>query len=789
MHVGTFSENKTPYRWKSYVLILMALWTVIIATSLVWNLFEMKNRVLETARTQADMAYTKNIIYRRWNTEHGGVYVEVREDLQPNPFLEDIPERDIVTPSGKVLTLINPAFMMRQVYEITKAAHGINERLVSLVPLNPDNMADPWEAEALRGFESSAAGVSMVTEIEGIESMRYIRPLATEKSCLRCHEKYREGDIPGAISIMLPMGPIWAAAKRSASTLVAAHILLWLLGSGGILLMAIRLRRTEMDRMRVLGDLKASRAGLEVKVTERTAELAETNEALCQDIIKRESAEEALKAETGHLYSILDIIPGLVYLQARNHSIRFANRRFIEEYGEPGKRPCYEVMWKRSEPCEECPTFRVFETKKPEVSVSEHPSRGRTYQVYDEPFVDSDGTLLVLEISIDITERKKLEAQALKTQKLDSLGILAGGIAHDFNNLLTGIIGNLSLAELAAGKGKNEGIYKRLVEVEKAAIQARDLTQQLLTFSKGGQPVKETIAIGAFIKESVCFAMRGSSLRCEFSIADDLWYIDADKGQLNQVISNLVINAGQAMPEGGVITARAENRTVTGRDKLPLKDGRYVMVSIEDQGVGIPQELLTKIFDPYFTTKEKGSGLGLASAFSVVKKHGGYIYAASEPGAGTTFRFYLPASGEDAAVKKEADKKIPASAGGRVLVMDDEEIVRDVVGDMLTSLGYEAVTVEEGNEAVRLYKEALDKGEPFDVVIMDLTVPGGIGGKETVKRLLEIDPGARVVVSSGYSNDSIMANYKDYGFSDVITKPYTVEELSEKLYHVIKEGH
>ncbi len=789
MRPGTFSENKTPYRWKSYVLILMALWTVIIATSLVWNLFEMKNRVLETARTQADIAYTKNIIYRRWNTEHGGVYVEVREDVQPNPFLEDIPERDIVTPSGKVLTLINPAFMMRQVYAITRKAHGINERLVSLVPLNPDNMADPWEAEALRGFESGAPGVSTVTEIEGVESMRFIRPLTTEKSCLRCHatQGYREGDVQGALSIMLPMAPIWAAAKRSASTLVTAHILLWLLGSGGILLMAIRLRRTEMDRMRMVGDLKTSRAGLEIKVEERTAELAETNEALRQDITKRESAEEALKAEREHLYSILDIIPGLVYLQARDHSIRFANRRFIEEYGEPWERPCYEVMWERSEPCEECPTFRVFETKKPEVSVSEHPSRGRTYQVYDEPFVDSDGTLLVLEISIDITDRKKLEAQALKTQKLDSLGILAGGIAHDFNNLLTGIVANLSLAELTVDK--SAGIYKRLVEVGKAASQARDLTQQLLTFSKGGQPLKETIAIGALIQESVCFATRGSGLRCEFSLADDLWCVDADEGQLTQVISNLVINACQAMPEGGVITARAENRTVTGRDKLPLKDGRYVMVSIEDQGIGIPKELLPKIFDPYFTTKEKGSGLGLASAYSVVKKHGGCIDAVSTPGLGTTFRFYLPASGEAAAVKKEVFKKIPASAGGRVLVMDDEVIIRNVTYEILTTLGYEAVTAEEGNEAVRLYKEAGDKGEPFDVVIMDLTVQGGMGGRETVKRLLEIDPGARVIVSSGYSNDPIMADYKDYGFSDVIPKPYTVEELSEKLYHVIKEGH
>ncbi len=391
----------------------------------------------------------------------------------------------------------------------------------------------------------------------------------------------------------------------------------------------------------------------------------------------------------------------------------------------------------------------------------------------------------------DITERKSLEEESLKAQKLESVGLLAGGIAHDFNNILTGITGNISLAKNSLGTDK---AHERLTAAEGALTQAASLANQLLTFSKGGEPIKETSCIGRLIKDSVSFSLRGSNIKYEFFICDDLWPVDIDKGQINQVISNIIINARQAMTEGGVLMVGAENLTIgTGTEDTideSLKEERYIKISIEDNGTGIDQEHLEKIFDPYFSTKEEGSGLGLATSYSIIKKHGGRIIAESLLGAGTTFYIYLPASkdkvsedkGREVIITKLTEKK---HNGRKVLVMDDEEIIRDVLGEMLTSLGYEMDFAINGNEATELYSKAIESGKPFDAVIVDLTIPGGMGGEQAVKKLLEIDPGVKAIVSSGYSNDPVMAKYEEYGFVGVITKPYVVAELNEKLHKII----
>lgn len=411
----------------------------------------------------------------------------------------------------------------------------------------------------------------------------------------------------------------------------------------------------------------------------------------------------------------------------------------------------------------------------------------KTVHAVGETRTDETGKVVLLVGTVqDITERIRLEKESLKAQKLESLSVLAGGIAHDFNNLLTGIIGNLSLVELQVDRGSP--IHNRLLEVEKSALQASGLTQQLLTFAKGGEPVKTVLSIGDLINETACFALRGSNVKCGCcTMPEDLWVIDADEGQISQVINNLTLNAGQAMPEGGVLKMCAENRIITGKDKLPLKDGRYVMMSFEDQGIGIPKELLAKIFDPYFTTKQKGSGLGLASSYSIIKKHGGHLGVTSEVGVGTTFEVYLPASERGVVVETKKEAETPVSAGGRVLVMDDEEIIRNVATAILTSMSYEVKTAEEGAEAIRLYKDARDRGEPFDAVIMDLTIAGGLGGKEAVKSILEYDPEAKVIVSSGYSNNPVMSNFKEHGFSGVLIKPYKASELGAKVHQAITQ--
>jgi CheY-like chemotaxis protein len=373
----------------------------------------------------------------------------------------------------------------------------------------------------------------------------------------------------------------------------------------------------------------------------------------------------------------------------------------------------------------------------------------------------------------DVTEHRKMETEILKAQKLDSIGVLAGGIAHDFNNLLLGVLGNVSVAKTYCRPG--EKVAEMLDEIEKAALRTKGLTRQLLTFSKGGQPVKEPVAMEQIARDTAHIVLRGSSVNCGYSFPDGLWPVEADQGQLSQALNNIILNSMQSMPDGGDVKISAENIEVAEGAPMPLKPGRYVKTTVEDRGFGIPVKLLSKVFDPFFTTKQKASGLGLAVTYSIIKKHQGHIGIDSEPGEGTSVHVYLPAAKADPAGK---EKDMICKGSGRVLVMDDEELVRDVASEMLNVLGYEAEFAVEGKEAVELFSAARAEGRPFDLVILDLTVPGGMGGKETMQKLMEIDPKVRAIVSSGYSKDMILSEYKKFGFSGVIAKPYRVSEFS-----------
>lgn len=388
----------------------------------------------------------------------------------------------------------------------------------------------------------------------------------------------------------------------------------------------------------------------------------------------------------------------------------------------------------------------------------------------------------------DITEKRKMEDELLKAQKLESIGILAGGIAHDFNNLLTAILGNISLAKMFVSEG--DKIHLKLSEAEKASLRARDLTQQLLTFSRGGAPVKKTSSITEIIKDSAAFSLCGSKVTSVFMIPDDLWLVEVDEGQISQVINNIILNAEQAMSGGGVIEVACRNVLVAEESNLPLRNGRYILVTISDQGEGIPEEVLPRIFDPYFTTKECGKGLGLSTVYSIIQNHDGHISVSSKLGVGTTFSIYLPAS-----VCTEAFSSLVGPAvvpgetiavKGKILVMDDEENIREVVAEMLHFIGYEVALSRNGEEALSLYTQALESGQPYDAVLMDLTVPGGMGGGEAMNVLLKINPEVKGVVSSGYSNNPILSDYKTFGFQGIITKPYKLEELRDVLERVLK---
>ncbi|MRR53367.1 MAG: PAS domain S-box protein [Deltaproteobacteria bacterium] len=409
-------------------------------------------------------------------------------------------------------------------------------------------------------------------------------------------------------------------------------------------------------------------------------------------------------------------------------------------------------------------------------------------EVSATPERNADGTINgFYGITREITERKEHEKELLKMEKLESLGALAGGIAHDFNNILTGIMGNISFAQMFLDD--NHKASKPLAEAERASVRAGELAHQLLTFARGGEPVKKLVSLNQLVNETVTFVLRGSNVKGCIEIPDSIHAVEADEGQMNQVFHNIIINATQAMPDGGTLTVTARNETLPEGNPINLPGGRYVRLAFSDQGNGIPDENLNRIFDPYFTTKASGKGLGLASAHSIVTRHGGHIGVSSETGNGTTFTIHLPSTGETYSPEQtdptsQTDARHP---GGAILVMDDEMVIREMTSELLNYLGYTATTCEDGTEAIAHYKAAVDSGLPYSAVIMDLTIPGGMGGKDAAQQILTIDPKACMIVSSGYSDDPIMSDYRPYGFSGAITKPYKMAEFGSMLSSILSK--
>ena len=394
----------------------------------------------------------------------------------------------------------------------------------------------------------------------------------------------------------------------------------------------------------------------------------------------------------------------------------------------------------------------------------------------------------VVAIVRNITEKKKNELELLKAQKLDAIGLLAGGIAHDFNNLLMSILGNISLARFYSPEGGK--IQVKLNEAEKSIEKARELTRQLLTFSRGGAPVKKLLSVTELLSDTATLMLSGSAINCEFRIEPDLWPIEADEGQISQVINNLVINAKQAMAGCGVITIEAENRTINQhtiniREHGSIKAGPYVILNVTDRGCGIPERYLNRVFDPYFSMKKGGVGLGLATSYSIIKRHNGYIDLVSREGEGTTITIYLPASPGCSADGHKEDRE-PIMGRGRILVMDDDVTIRDISVEILNRLGYTAESASEGSQAVEMYRNAMET-DPYTAVIMDLTVVDGMGGLECAEQVLDLDPGARILVSSGYSDDPVISDCGRYGFSGVIVKPYDATGLSRALHAIIPD--
>ena len=554
----------------------------------------------------------------------------------------------------------------------------------------------------------------------------------------------------------------------------------------------VQLQQEVDERKKIAEDLERTKDGLEQRVKERTADLS-------QEIEERRNTEYALATEKEQLTVTLRSIGDGVITTDMNGKIVLVNKvaedltgwRQDEALGKTLSEVFHTINMQSREACENpvdilMRSGMIYPQEEDALLVSRDNSEryvSESCAAISDQNSKIIGAVLVFR---DVTGKKKMQDEALKSEKLKSVGVLAGGIAHDFNNILAAILGNISLAKLQIDQEVNSNARKLLEGAEKASLRARNLTQQLLTFSKGGEPVKKVESISEIIRDSANFILTGGKIHCVYDIEENLWPVNIDTGQMSQVVQNIIINAMHAMPDGGRVDISCTNFINENGMIISLPEGNYVRISIKDQGTGIPEELQDKIFDPYFTTKVEGSGLGLALTHSIVAKHQGLILLKSSP-IGTEFIIFLPAMPDH--ILKEEFGNVNSLAGltsANILIMDDEAMVRDIARDLLVHLGFKVWTVSNGQDAVESYREKMKSGSPFNVVIMDLTIPGGMGGKEAIQRLLEIDPQVKGIVSSGYSNDPVMAEYKKHGFAGMVHKPFEIDELLKTIRTVIE---
>jgi two-component system, cell cycle sensor histidine kinase and response regulator CckA len=528
-----------------------------------------------------------------------------------------------------------------------------------------------------------------------------------------------------------------------------------------------------------------------VQVEARTGEkLAAMNLVLRQEVAERAQAEQAVRNSEQLLRKLMDAMPVGVAWSTPDGTLEYVNNFVVERFGYDRDEFSTAIEWFEHIFPDPDYRARITELRREAITCAgndaEIPSfearvtckDGMVRHVLFKYQAFFERRMVIL---VDITERELFQEQLIKTQKLESLGVLAGGIAHNFNNILTGVIGYISFARKFLDDSHKS--YAALGYAENASHRAAAMANQLLTFARGGAPVKRPISVARLVEESLLLSLNGTNVHSVVDIPASVHAIKVDEGQLSQAFNNIIINAVQAMPAGGTITVRAENIVMSNSESATVPKSEFVKISFSDHGEGIPKSILSKIFDPYFTTKPTGTGLGLASVHSIIQKHGGVISLDSEPGKGTTFTICLPSTGETPAVTDTISRKLTSGGQGcgRILVMDDEEVIREFVRESLEFMGYQVTTCANGEGAVNGYREAHEAGEPFFAVILDLTVPDGMGGVEAAKQILAFDPSAKLIVSSGYSYDPIMTGYQQYGFCASVTKPYKVDQLEQEL--------
>ncbi len=744
-------------RIEKYVLLAALIWTALVGASLFYNVSEYNDGIQGMARSEARSAINKDLVYHRWASTHGGLYVPATKDTPPNPYLSGQGERDVRTPSNRLLTLINPEEMTRQVHELGLERYGFRGHITSLRPFRPGNAPDPWEAEALRACERGEAEVSSIETIERKPYLRLMRPFVAEPHCLACHgvQGYKEGDIRGGISVSVPLAPFQAASAAHTRTEATEHGILWFLGLAGIAAGGLRIRKQIRDRDRSEEALLDANQRLTFHIQRMPLgyivwgsdfRVREWNPA-AEKIFGWSAAESVGK----HSYEL--IVP-------------------------PETQPMVDMVWTKLIDGEESIQTTSANVRKD--------GREIRCEWFNAPLRGADGSVIgVISMVHDITEKSRLERQLQTAQRMETVGTLAGGIAHDFNNALTGILGFSQL--LRTRMGGDPKTASDLDEVMRCAERAATLTKQLLTFARRQVIAPVNLDLNAALADLMKLIGKAAGEKIELRsvFAKGLPTIRADRAQLEQVLMNLCLNARDAMPDGGVLTVETSDVTLDAPyiDRHPyVKAGRYAELVVTDTGIGMDEKTRERVFEPFFTTKgpDKGTGLGLAMVYGIVKQHDGFIHLYSELGKGTSFKVYFPAVPSAPDTVKE--KKLEPLRGGTetILLAEDEDTIRSLAERILTDYGYTVLTARNGEEAI----EAFRGNRSVTLAVLDVVMPGK-GGKEAFEAMRKEDPGLKVIFTSGYSADAVHESFVIDPGLQFLPKPYTPTILARKVREVL----
>ncbi|MBI5014508.1 MAG: response regulator [Deltaproteobacteria bacterium] len=760
-------------RFRRFSWGLIGLWTALVAASAGWNLSIHRAEIVADARAVAVASYERELAFRTWSAAQGEVYVRATAQTRPSPYLSAVATRDLRTESGEVLTQITPSYMDCQPPGTALEPEALHNRLVSVTPLNPANAPDAWEAAALAAVAAGRPEVFEVGEIDGRRHLRFLRPVVMDRPCLRCHSGrgLAEGRIGGAVSVAVPLEGYWTRARATIATALVGHGALWLAGMAGILL---------------------------------------SSRGLIRNVRDREAAWTALQESEEKYRTLADNVDLGIALVGPDHRLRATNAALARWLGRPAEdlagSLCFEALEHRGDVCPDCPGAAALATRRPAaVDVErERPDGTRAWiRLRAFPLIGADraaaGYIRVLE---DITplkhaeqERRQLDAKVQHAQKLESLGVLAGGIAHDFNNLLTGMMGN---ADLALRKLPPDSPARpHLQKIDAASQRAADLTNQMLAYSGKGRFAVEPVNLSSLVEEMVRLldTVVSKKARLTLHLAPNLPTVSMDATQGRQIVMNLITNASDAL--GGASGAIRVTTGVTEVDRRylsgvyvddDLPEGTYVYLEVGDTGCGMDRETQARVFDPFFSTKATGRGLGLAAVLGIVRGHRGAVKVYSEVGQGTTFKVFFPL-----AEAHRSDPAAPAAAGegdaealwrgsGTVLVVDDDATARSVAAAMLEERGFSVLTAADGQEGVDVFRT---HGGEIEAVVLDMTMPR-MNGEEVFREMRRLRPDVRVVLTSGYNEQDAINRFTEHGLAGFIQKPYRSDALLRALHAALR---